>query len=166
MIEEMLNSNELEKMLRDSYANYVVQTAMDYGDPEVKARLIEAIRPLLAAVRQTPHGRRIQSKMLALEGQGRFSGSGTPNDRSSGQIPLSSQMTSSPVTNTYTAPSGGYSNFGAPARTMYPQFTQSQTQQYANGAANFLHFNNEHQQNNVQQTAPYARMPQVNGGFF
>ena len=166
MIEEMLNSNELEKMLRDSYANYVVQTAMDYGDPEIKARLIEAIRPILPAVRQTPHGRRIQSKMLALEGQGRFSGSGTPNDRSSGQIPLSSQMTSSPMTNTYAAPSNGYSNYGPPARAMYPQYTQSQTQQYANGAANLLHFNNEQQQNNVQQPASFARMPQVNGGFF
>ncbi len=28
MIEEMLNPNELEKMLRDSFANYVVQTAV------------------------------------------------------------------------------------------------------------------------------------------
>ena len=28
MIEEMLNPHELEKMLRDSYANYVVQTAV------------------------------------------------------------------------------------------------------------------------------------------
>ena len=167
MIEEMLNSNELEKMLRDSYANYVVQTAMDYGDAEIKARLIEAIRPILPAVRQTPHGRRIQSKILALDGQGRFSGSGTPNDRSSGQIPISMQMTSSPMTNnTYTAPSNTYSNFGAPPRAMYPQFTPSQPQQHASGAANFMQFGNEHQQNHVQQSTQFARMPQVNGGFF
>ena len=166
MIEEMLNSNELEKMLRDQYANYVVQTAMDYGDPEIKARLIEAIRPILPAVRQTPHGRRIQSKILALDGQGRFSGSGTPIDRSSGQIPLSLQMTSSPMAGTFTATANGFNNFGAPARAMHSQFSPPQ-QQHAYNAGSFMTFGNEHQQSNVQQQqTSFARMPQVNGGFF
>jgi hypothetical protein len=62
MIEEMVNPNELEKMLRDSFANYVVQTAMEYADPEMKIRIVEFIRPLLSAIRQTPHGRRIQTR--------------------------------------------------------------------------------------------------------
>jgi hypothetical protein len=97
MIEEMLNANELEKMLRDSFANYVVQTAMEYADPEMKVRLIESIRPLLPAIRQTPHGRRIQGKILGGDGQGRLSGfsSGhiTPNDTSSpGQFPVARQL--------------------------------------------------------------------------
>ena len=166
MIEEMLSTNELEKLLRDQYANYVVQTAMDYGDAEIKARLIDAIRPILPAVRQTPHGRRIQSKILALDGQGRFSGTGTPNDRSSGQIPLSLQMTSSPSTSTYPASASGYNGFGMPPRPMQPQFSTSQ-QQHTYNAGSFMHFGNEHQQSNVQQqSASFARMPQVNGGFF
>ncbi|KAI9815703.1 MAG: hypothetical protein M1827_002099 [Pycnora praestabilis] len=115
MVEEMLNPAELEKMLRDSFANYVVQTAVsavviwfncaqqltlvlrqiDYADPEIKARLIETIRPILPAIRQTPYGRRIQ---LKIQGDGRLSGSSsgqiTPNDVTSpGQIPLAKQIT-------------------------------------------------------------------------
>ena len=67
MIEEMLRGNELEKMLRDSFANYVVQTAMEYADPATKARLVDAIRPIIPLIKQTPHGRRIASKILGNE---------------------------------------------------------------------------------------------------
>lgn len=96
MIDEMLNANELERMLRDSFANYVVQTALDYADPDTKARMIDAIRPILPTIRQTPHGRRIAGKLMSAEGQGRLSGisSGqiTPNDATSpAQLPSSRQ---------------------------------------------------------------------------
>ena len=178
MIEEMLNANELEKMLRDSYANYVVQTALDFADPETKGRLVEAIRPILPAVRQTPHGRRIQSKIMAQDGhsqgqgQGRFSGSGTPTDRSSGQIPLSLQMTSSPASSTYTAPSIGYNAvnnaFAAPFRSAYPQYQPqvSHSQNMSNGSNSFMPFSPDHQPSVPQSAQSYARLPQVNGGFF
>lgn len=86
MIEEMLHANEIEKMLRDSFANYVVQTAMDYADPDTKMRMIDTIRPILPAIKQTPHGRRIASKIMGADGQGRISGTSsgqmTPNDSS------------------------------------------------------------------------------------
>ena len=169
MIEEMLNANELERMLRDSYANYVVQTAMDYADPETKGRLIEAIRPLLPLVRQTPHGRRIQSKIMQQDGQGRFSGSGTPTDRSSGQIPLGLQMTTSPMTNSYTAPVNGYSamhnNFSPQFRGAYGQYASpAHSHTISTASNNFMQFN-DNQQPVQQPTASYARMPQ-NGGFF
>lgn len=178
MIEEMLNANELEKMLRDSYANYVVQTALDFADSETKGRLVEAIRPILPAVRQTPHGRRIQSKIMAQDGhspgqgQGRFSGSGTPTDRSSGQIPLSLQMASSPPTNTYAASSNGYNPpnnaFATPFRGAYPQYQPpvSHIQNMSNGSNNFIQFNPDNQQSVQQLAQSYARLPQVNGGFF
>ena len=68
MVEEMLNANELEKMLRDSYANYVVQTALDFSDRETRTRLTNAIRPILPSIRGTPYGRRIQSKILSQQG--------------------------------------------------------------------------------------------------
>jgi hypothetical protein len=67
MIDEMLLGNELEKMLRDSFANYVVQTAMDFADPQTKMRLVDAIRPILPLIKQTPHGRRIAGKILGNE---------------------------------------------------------------------------------------------------
>ncbi|KAJ5493392.1 hypothetical protein N7539_002138 [Penicillium diatomitis] len=84
MIEEILSGNELEAMLRDSFANYVVQTAMDFSDAETRQCIVDAIRPILPSIRQTPHGRRIAGKILAAEGSGRSStqGSGqvTPNE--------------------------------------------------------------------------------------
>ena len=179
MIEEMLNANELEKMLRDSYANYVVQTAMDFADAETKGRLVEAIRPILPAVRQTPHGRRIQSKIMAQDSQGRFSGSGTPTERSSGQIPLALQMTSSPIQNDFPASSNGYNTLGnamnnafaSPFRgTTYAQYTPSaahlQTTNLNNGPSYFAQFNADNNHQSVTQTASYGRLPQINGGFF
>ena len=174
MIEEMLNKDELEKMLRDSYANYVVQTAIDYADSETKGRLIEAIRPLLPAVRHTPHGRRIQSKLMSLEGQGRFSGSGTPTDRSAGQIPLGLQMTCSPMSNSYTAPAYSYNamNNGYMPQQFAaspPAYTPNTSNQHLlNNATNgFMHFNSSNNQAPVQPSAPtYPRVPPVNGNFF
>ena len=172
MIEEMLNANELERMLKDSYANYVVQTALDYADPEIKARLVEAIRPLLPLVRQTPHGRRIQSKIMQQETQGRFSGSGTPTDRSSGQLPLSLQMTSSPLANAYAAPVNGYSmnnSFSPQYRGAYSQYASPAAGSHpmSNGSSNFMQLSSDNNHHSVQQqsTPSYARIPQ-NGGFF
>ncbi|KAF9978557.1 hypothetical protein BGZ65_006949, partial [Modicella reniformis] len=63
LIEEMINKARLDKLLRDSYANYVVQTALDFADPIQRAQLVECIRPLLPAIRNTPYGKRIQSKL-------------------------------------------------------------------------------------------------------
>ncbi|KAK2751378.1 hypothetical protein FQN55_001115 [Onygenales sp. PD_40] len=79
LIEEMLAPVELDKMLKDSFANYVVQTAMDFADPDSRVKLLDAIRPILPAIRQTAHGRRIAGKMMSLESQ-TSSGQITPND--------------------------------------------------------------------------------------
>ncbi|KAF7587669.1 hypothetical protein BBP40_006880 [Aspergillus hancockii] len=91
LIDEMLSGNELEKMLRDSFANYVVQTAMDFADNETRGRLVDAIRPILPSIRQTPHGRRIAGKIMANESSGRgsttSSGQVTPNEMNSTQLP-------------------------------------------------------------------------------
>lgn len=89
MIEEMLNPVDLAALLKDSYANYVIQTALDYASPNMKAQLIDAIRPQLSAIRGTPYGRRIQAKIQGSEGRsGSSSGHATPNDSTSGQLPL------------------------------------------------------------------------------
>ena len=89
MIDEMLLGNELEKMLRDSFANYVVQTAMDFADPETKMRLTDAIRPMLPAIKQTPHGRRIAGKILTIDGQGHGQGQARLTGNSNGQMTAS-----------------------------------------------------------------------------
>lgn len=100
MINEMLEGNELEKMLRDSFANYVVQTAMDFADPETRARIVDAVRPILPSIRQTPHGRRIAGKIMATEASGKSSaatsGQVTPNEMNSSQLPGPLQATQKP----------------------------------------------------------------------
>ncbi|PWN27850.1 ARM repeat-containing protein [Jaminaea rosea] len=63
LVEELLNRARLEKLLRDSFANYVVQTALDYSEPLQRAQLVECIRPILPMIRNTPYGKRIQSKL-------------------------------------------------------------------------------------------------------
>lgn len=67
LIEEMLIGSELERMLRDSFANYVVQTALDYGDNRLKQCMVDMITPILPAIKQTPHGRRIASKIQTMK---------------------------------------------------------------------------------------------------
>ena len=81
LIQEMVIPSELERMLRDSFANYVVQTAIDFADPETRTKLLDSVRPILPAIRQTPHGRRIAGKLMNLEAQNRAGGNGqlTPN---------------------------------------------------------------------------------------
>jgi hypothetical protein len=39
LIEEMLDKDALEKLLRDSFANYVVQTSLDYADPDQRVKV-------------------------------------------------------------------------------------------------------------------------------
>ncbi|KDQ54912.1 hypothetical protein JAAARDRAFT_80100 [Jaapia argillacea MUCL 33604] len=63
LIEEMLNRTRLEKLLRDSYGNYCVQTALDYAEPAQRALLVDGIRPVLPLIRNTPYGKRIQNKL-------------------------------------------------------------------------------------------------------
>ncbi|KAH7089767.1 armadillo-type protein [Paraphoma chrysanthemicola] len=69
MIEELLDAEELERLMRDSYGNYVVQTALEFAPPTLCMMLIEMMRPILPSIRQTPYGRRIQSKVQEREGR-------------------------------------------------------------------------------------------------
>ncbi|KAL9606417.1 MAG: hypothetical protein Q9179_000437 [Wetmoreana sp. 5 TL-2023] len=183
MIEEMLNSSELEKMLRDSFANYVVQTAIDYADPETKAHLVEAIRPILPSIRQTPYGRRIQSKIMGADAHGRLSGGGTPNDSSApGQIPINRQITNGSALPPYPLQQvngyGPHSGFSTPTQANFSALgnqthghqyggsdasSQSHSQTLSNGSGH-LPLSSSTSLNSVYQPTPtYTRPPQVNG---
>ncbi|KAH8101368.1 ARM repeat-containing protein [Cristinia sonorae] len=78
LIGELLNRTRLEKLLRDSYGNYCVQTALDYAEPAQRALLVEGIRPVLPLIRNTPYGKRIQNKLQreGSDGFGGYHGSG------------------------------------------------------------------------------------------
>ncbi|KAK2018735.1 ARM repeat-containing protein [Colletotrichum eremochloae] len=113
IVEELLTPGEIERLLRDSYANYVIQTALEYATPHGKFRLVEAIRPILPSIRSTPYGRRIQAKIQAFEGRGSATSSGqvTPADPSQGQIPLRSGHNRAMSNNTSViSPGGAFGN--------------------------------------------------------
>ncbi len=63
MITEILSENNLIAMLQDPFANYVVQTALSVSDAQQHIELVEAIKPYLNQLRNTPYGKRIQSKI-------------------------------------------------------------------------------------------------------
>ncbi|KAK8093837.1 ARM repeat-containing protein [Apiospora hydei] len=121
MCQEMLNSGEMEKMLRDSFGNYVVQTALEHATPQMKHNLVESIRPILPGIRSTPYGRRLQAKIQAHDarsGSNPSSGQTTPADQTGGQISLRAARTMG----NGTMPSGGYANGmnGARGQAAYP----------------------------------------------
>ncbi|KAF2688636.1 ARM repeat-containing protein [Lentithecium fluviatile CBS 122367] len=123
MIEEMMHPDELEKLMRDSYGNYVIQTALEFAPPDMCLHLIEAMRPILPGIRQTPYGRRIQGKVQERESRlaaytGR-SGHGTPHSTRSPetvaafatQVPGTSGYPTPPM---YTAAANYGSNIASP----------------------------------------------------
>jgi hypothetical protein len=79
LIQEILERGRLERLVKDLYANYVVQTACDYAEPTQRDALIQQIRPLLPTIRnvssgqlsidvgsqtiQTPYGKRIAARI-------------------------------------------------------------------------------------------------------
>ncbi|KAI9023256.1 armadillo-type protein [Hyaloraphidium curvatum] len=58
-IGELLAPERFELLVRDQYANFVIQTALEYADPFQRRKLIELITPLLQAMRSTPFGRHL-----------------------------------------------------------------------------------------------------------
>lgn len=139
MIEEMLQPSELDRLLRDSFANYVIQTALDYANPSMKTRLIEAIRPYLPAIRTTPYGRRIQAKIQGNEGRsGSSSGQATPIDGASGQVSLRQAHARAPSNasaGSFTSGTSAYTNGYTPSvvAPRIPTTTFSNSAQIAAG---------------------------------
>lgn len=55
-------------LLHDAYGNYVLQTTLDVADDDSFRCLSEKLRPAMNEVRNTPHGRRILSKLISRGG--------------------------------------------------------------------------------------------------
>ncbi|KZT67672.1 ARM repeat-containing protein [Daedalea quercina L-15889] len=123
LIGELLNRTRLEKLLRDSYGNYCVQTALDYAEPSQRALLVEGIRPVLPLIRNTPYGKRIQNKLQRehMDGYGGSYHQHSPLGMSPqgmgmgghGGRHMSHQLHSpGPLADAYTAPNGLYGGPG------------------------------------------------------
>lgn len=48
---------------QDGYGNYVIQSALSVSSGAVHEAVIEAVKPHVAALRGTPHGKRILQRM-------------------------------------------------------------------------------------------------------
>lgn len=176
MIGEMLQANELEKMLRDSFANYVIQTALDYADPDMREQLVDTIRPILPSIRQTPYGRRIQSKIVAHDSRGRHSGMGTPVDPTNpGQIAMSRQSSGgnkmyggAPGANgAYTAQmNGGYQGNGGMNAYLPTTFGGHNASSYSNAPTGMAHYAPDHQTPMHQPTPAYGRQGMNGFNYF
>ncbi|KAF9309386.1 hypothetical protein BG003_009811 [Podila horticola] len=78
LIGEMINKTRLDKLLQDSYANYVVQTSLDFADPIQLTQLVECIRPLLpvmdSALGLNGGMGNINNNMAVMNGMGGMNG--------------------------------------------------------------------------------------------
>ncbi|KAF1944856.1 ARM repeat-containing protein [Clathrospora elynae] len=132
MIEELLDVEYLEQLMRDSYGNYVIQTALEFAPADLAVHLIEAMRPILPSIRQTPYGRRILSKVGEREGRlatytGRSSGRASPHITQGSEVgSVYSQAPSayqpSNGSSSYQGPSGssGYQHHAPNGSAGYP----------------------------------------------
>lgn len=112
IVEELLLPGEMERLIRDAYANYVVQTALEHATVFMKQQMVDTIRPILPAVRQTPYGRKIQAKVTAYDSANGRLGSGqhTPSDTNQGQVPNRSTPNRTMSSNTTSILAPGYQN--------------------------------------------------------
>jgi hypothetical protein len=135
IVEELLAPQEMERLLRDSFANYVIQTALEFATPHQKYRLVEGIRPILPQIRTTPYGRRIQAKVSAYDNRGSAASSGqvTPADNTQGQIPLRQGHSRGMSGNASMLPSNGITSGGLAGLGANPGVRQSASS-YPNSA--------------------------------
>ncbi|KAK0747651.1 armadillo-type protein [Apiosordaria backusii] len=117
IVTELLDAGgEIERFLRDSYANYVYQTALDYASNPMKQRLVDLIRPHLPAIRNTPYGRRISAKISTFDSRGINPNAPppppVPSDQTGGQMSLrpAHQRGMSSSTNSTTSTFHGHSH--------------------------------------------------------
>jgi hypothetical protein len=130
LIEEfVIAGSEMEKLLRDNFANYVVQTALEHGDQENKDRLWDVIIPIMGNIRSTPCGRRLASKL-----QSRGSGSLMDSDASTnGQI--TPNGSAPPSTGHYQMPAQPYTGY-SPANGVNGTNGYGHANGYTNGYTN------------------------------
>eukprot|EP00002_Diphylleia_rotans_P014803 TRINITY_DN287_c0_g1_i1.p1 TRINITY_DN287_c0_g1~~TRINITY_DN287_c0_g1_i1.p1 ORF type:complete len:781 (+),score=164.92 TRINITY_DN287_c0_g1_i1:61-2403(+) len=73
MVRQLAKPEGILLLLQDPFANYVVQTALSVAEREDYVILAESIQPHLAALRNTPYGKRILNKLRdsphAIQGQ-------------------------------------------------------------------------------------------------
>ncbi|KAI2625489.1 ARM repeat-containing protein [Xylaria nigripes] len=122
MVTELLVPGEMERLLKDSYGNYVVQTALEHSSVNLKHQLVEAIRPMLPSIRGTPYGRRLAAKIQQHDNHsGNNSGQATPSEPTQSQVSLNGNKSRAMSNQSILAP-GVYNNTlnGSRGQMTYP----------------------------------------------
>ncbi|KAI1294043.1 ARM repeat-containing protein [Xylaria venustula] len=121
MVSELLVPGEMERLLKDNFGNYVVQTALEHSSVNNKHQLVEAIRPMLPGIRGTPYGRRLGAKIQQHDSQRSNSGQSTPAESTQAQVVLNGNQNRAMSSQSILAP-GVYTNGlnGARAQMAYP----------------------------------------------
>lgn len=95
IVDRLMASGMLEELVRNQFGNYVVQTAIEHATSHQKARLVDAVRPMLPAIKTTAFGRKIQHKIAtydstraSLSGPRLAANQRTPADATMGQLSL------------------------------------------------------------------------------
>lgn len=167
MSQELLNAGEMERLLRDSFGNYVVQTALEHATYPMKHQLVETIRPILPTIRSTPYGRRLQAKIQQHDARtANTSGQNTPSDLSTqSQVPMRGLAPNHGMSNQPMVPNGGYPNGlnginGGRGQMPYPSSSAVAMPNPPNAPP-------QPPRMNTYQTYPGATMPATNdSGFF
>jgi hypothetical protein len=63
LIDEVTDPSVLPRLLQDSYANYVIQTAISSSSEDQFQQLHAAIRPNFASLKHSPYGVRVEAKI-------------------------------------------------------------------------------------------------------
>ena len=60
------NYNVLSQMMRDQFANYVVQKMFDLADTKTKTEMITSIRPHIASLKRYNYGKHIMGGRVSV----------------------------------------------------------------------------------------------------
>ncbi|KAM0714024.1 hypothetical protein Q7P37_010988 [Cladosporium fusiforme] len=160
LIQEITPAQELEKLLRDSFANYVVQTAFDLADDDQKVEMANNLRPILPTIRHTPYGRRLQSKIQDFDarwaGFNATSGGATPEDTGI----ASPQQAFAPSFGNFQNARGNRQGFVGPA----PQFFGQHNQAVPNGNADIASPKPQRMSGNLGDKLDAQSTDALNGG--
>ncbi|CAJ0847433.1 2603_t:CDS:2 [Entrophospora sp. SA101] len=59
LISEIINCHHIDRLLQDSFGNYVIQTALSQAGLDQKAELIKHLQPFLTTIDNAPYGKKI-----------------------------------------------------------------------------------------------------------
>jgi len=73
ILDELCNPAVVPQLLQDSYANYVLQTALNLANPDQHAQLCSATQPFMHLIRNSPYGKKLEVRLTRRRKQGRSS---------------------------------------------------------------------------------------------